>query len=558
MRFVIWCFCTVLLTLPMARAEDTWKPVGLGGSGGMFCLAVSPLDPQLMMVNCDMSEAYLSHDAGKTWRMIHHLMLAGNTHCSPVFHPTIAHRVYAANGGGDEIRASDDDGSTWRPLLAGRAPWRTPVTLLDVAPDYPQGLFVGAADGIYATLDGGATWRRCEGVTGKALGVLVQGGGRTAAGKHNFIATEQGIFRSVELCKDYAPCREGLPKGRITSFSGGANGSRERLYATVECALVEGRLTGGVYVSADHGDSWQSCMHGGLNVQTKRKDEWAQGDIPQYGFIGTTGRDPLRVYVFCAGTSYWPPNHSTVYRSDDGGKTWAAVFFSDPRFARQKLYNVEDDYVSTQWRQREQSRPYSLVVARSNPDVVTMCCSGWLLRTDNGGRNWRACHTGPAIDGDAGGQAWQCNGLVVTTTWNYYIDPHQPDRHYICYTDIGLARSLDRGQTWIWQAQSLPWKNTVYELAFDPDVPGRIWGAMSNTHDIPNDNIITRQPPGHHAGRRGRERRLRHHLAEARSALGPGAFRRRGPHQPQGPPRAVCVAVREGRLQIQRRREDLD
>ena len=86
--------------------------------------------------------------------------------------------------------------------------------------------------------------------------------------------------------------------------------------------------------------------------------------------------------------------------------------------------------------------PYSLVVARGNADVVIMCCSGWLLRTENGGHNWRVCQTGPAVDGDAGGQAWRCNGLAVTTTWNYYIDPHQPARHYICYTDIGLARSL--------------------------------------------------------------------------------------------------------------------
>jgi hypothetical protein len=120
-----------------------------------------------------------------------------------------------------------------------------------------------------------------------------------------------------------------------------------------------------------------------------------------------------------------------------------------------------------------------------------MCASGWCLRTDNGGHTWRVCQTGPAVAGDAGGPAWQCNGLVVTTTWNYYIDPHQPERHYICYTDIGLARSIDAGKTWIWQGRSLPWRNTVYELAFDPDVPGRIWGAMSNTHDIPNDNVIS-------------------------------------------------------------------
>ena len=35
-------------------------------------------------------------------------------------------------------------------------------------------------------------------------------------------------------------------------------------------------------------------------------DQWAQGDIPQYRFIATTDRNPLRVHVYCTGTSYWP------------------------------------------------------------------------------------------------------------------------------------------------------------------------------------------------------------------------------------------------------------
>jgi photosystem II stability/assembly factor-like uncharacterized protein len=81
---------------------------------------------------------------------------------------------------------------------------------------------------------------------------------------------------------------------------------------------------------------------------------------------------------------------------------------------------------------------------------------------------------------------------VVTSTWNYYADPHRPKLHYICYTDIGFARSEDAGRTWQWWSERgrAPWRNTCYELAFDPDVPGRIWGAFSNVHDIPNGNII--------------------------------------------------------------------
>jgi len=492
MRRVFLSLCAILLAAVTARAEGPWQPVGLGGSGGMFAMAVSPLDPRLMIVNCDMSGSYITRDAGRTWQMIHHKMLPSNTRCSPAFHPANASRIYAA-GGDNVLRTSDDAGTTWRPLVKGRGPWKGGIRLLYVAPAYPESLLVGTGEEAFVTLDNGATWRRCEGVKGTVVGVASGRADPSAAPgrKYHFIATSEGIFRSLDFYKGYAPCKTGLPQGAITSFSGGSKGQVLRLYATVECSLVGGRLTGGVYVSEDAGATWQSCTGGGLNVQTKRTDQWANNDIPQYDFIATTDKDPMRVYVYCAGTSYWPPNHSTLYRSDDGGKTWRAAFFSDPRFAQRKLYNVEDDYVSRQWKQREQSPPRSVVVCGGNPDVAAMCTSAWCLRTDDGGLKWRVCHTGPAGDGDAGGQAWQCNGLVVTTTWNYYIDPHQPTRHYICYTDIGFARSLDTGKTWIWQGQQLPWKNTVYELAFDPAVPGRIWGAMSNTHDIPNDNVIS-------------------------------------------------------------------
>ena len=166
-------------------------------------------------------------------------------------------------------------------------------------------------------------------------------------------------FRSVELCKGYWPCRGGAcPRaGSRASRAGRTGWSRAALCHGRMRRLVEGRLRAACMSPADHGDSWQSCMHGGLNVQTKRKDEWAQGDSPSTASSARPAMTRCGSTCYCAGTSYWPPNHSTVYRSDDGGKTWTAVLFSDPRFARQNLYNVEDDYVSRQWRQREQVRP---------------------------------------------------------------------------------------------------------------------------------------------------------------------------------------------------------
>ena len=50
-----------------------------------------------------------------------------------------------------------------------------------------------------------------------------------------------------------------------------------------------------------------------------------------------------------------------------------------PRFARLKLYNVEDDYVSRQWGQREQSPPYSMVPLVGEYDLALGLIAGRMI-----------------------------------------------------------------------------------------------------------------------------------------------------------------------------------
>src|SRR5690349_20799805 len=69
------------------RSARAWEPVGLSGGGAMFTPAISPADPQRMMLNCDMSAAYTSANGGRTWRMIPHDQLHASTRCKPAFHP---------------------------------------------------------------------------------------------------------------------------------------------------------------------------------------------------------------------------------------------------------------------------------------------------------------------------------------------------------------------------------------------------------------------------------------------------------------------------------------
>ena len=147
MRTALVAFA-LLAASAAAPAAETWEPVGLCGGGAMFSLALSPLDPNQVMLSCDMSGAYLSRDGGKTWTMIDHSMLKGCTACAAVFHPKTPGRLIAPHGWGGDLRASSDGGRSWQPY-GGQRPWRDRPTVLYIDPDLAERLFVGTGAGAW-------------------------------------------------------------------------------------------------------------------------------------------------------------------------------------------------------------------------------------------------------------------------------------------------------------------------------------------------------------------------------------------------------------------------
>ena len=470
-----------------STANQVWQPVGLSGGGGMFSPAISAADPNLMMINCDMSGAYLSEDGGHNWRMLNQAQLRSDTRCRPAFHPTNPDIIYASSQG--QLRISRDRGRTFTRL--GNLPEALQGEIA-INPANPEVLLAGSWDGrCWLSRDAGASFSVCSGPKGKVLGFHFAGG---ASAQRMFAATDNGIWRSDDGGQSWAQKSRGLPWTEIQGFAGGTAGEKSltMLYCTVKSHNDNGLFKGGVYRSRDEGESWESSMGSGLNTETTKADQWAYGSISQYEQILTSDAKPLTVYVMNTSTGFHPPHSDTVYRSDDGGQTWRATYFMDPRFAQ---YNVAPDYVTASTGQsfKGGEAPFGAALCNSDPRRLLLVRNECHI-TDNGGQSWFCGSTRPAPGQEPGpSSAWACNGLVVTTTWHYYVDPFDAKRHYICYTDLGWARSLDAGRSWIWWNQKswAPWRNTCYELAFDPAVPGKIWGAFSDVHDVPNDNIIS-------------------------------------------------------------------
>ena len=483
--------------LPAGESRPTaWEPLGLSGGGGMFCPAISPADPRLMMVSSDMSGTYLSTDGGQNWRMLGYDQVRGNTTCRPAFDPTDPLVIYAASGS-EGIKVSHDQGTHW--TSAGTLPGDEAEGEIAIDPGEPARLFVGVDQAICRSTDAGTTWTRCDGPHGKALSFHFD---LTSSKDQRicFAATTEGIWRSGDGGTTWREADTGLPSKQLLAFAGGSNAKDAVvvLYCSVPAHAENGKYSGGIYLSRDRGATWQAGGAQGLNTETQPFDEWADGPVAQYTHLLTSNANPSIVYAFNTSTGVPPPHNATVFRSDDAGQTWRPVFQGDPRY---KPYNVEPDYVSAADHQAYMGAPFGVAIDAENPDVVLNVSDDQGHVTQDGGKSWACVHTRLApgskiadhvVDADAAAQ-WLCNGLVVTSTWNFYIDPFEPNRRYICYTDLGFARSLDSGKTWQWWARPsrAPWDNTCYELAFDPQQKGKTWGAFSNVHDIPNNNIIS-------------------------------------------------------------------
>ena len=487
-----------LLAAPFAFGAEgpAWQTLGLGGGGGMFAPAISPHDGNLMFVSCDMGGLYRTVDGGKSWRMVNFRQLAGNTECAPVFHPTDHDIIYAADGRRG-LCVSHDRGVTWTPVAAD-PPWgRAPITALATGQRDASLLLVGAGENAWVSGDAGVTWSRGEGPAGPLLGFHVADGALPGGGGVLFTAGGKGVWRSEDGGRSWALKSAGLPWTDIRSFAGGTDGKTGAtvLFVTIPSKAVGGAFAGGVYLSRDLGESWQSAMGEGMNTRLGKVDTYGAGDIAQYRHLAMASNQTDVVYVSNYGTGYWPPNHNSIYRSRDSGTTWDYCFTGDPR---RTGTNVELGWYTydIMWDPGD----WGMAASATHPNRV-LHAGGKLYLTEDGGGTWHQVYTRQAAgQGPVGkGQRWQSIGLEVTTTWEYVVAPDDPNRCYICYTDIGFARSLDGGKSWISSRQGCPWENTWYGIVCDPERPGVIYAACSNVHDIPHSTYTTgerRRGPG--------------------------------------------------------------
>lgn len=447
---------------------DGFNAVGLGGGGAMYVPAISPHDPNLLFVACDMGGVYRSADGGASWTIFDKRQLRDCAGCPILFHPRNSAVLYAAPEGA--FKTSADHGVTWS-VLCDDPPWRgMPCTALEIDDDHSELMFAGTSEAAYRSVDGGRSWSGCNGVSGKIADIV-----SIAAHKMFLIATSEGVFRSTDRGVSWHRSDAGLPARAVRGLAAGPGSSSQQLIAYVT-------LANGIYRSTDGAKSWQLTAHVRIDLgsvaatdhRNKRREE-------EYDRIQTARCRAEIVYV-----TVRRPGRVTVYRSDDAAVSWRAVVNGEPGIGAGENITpgwIVEQHVWGDWN----GALCGFGVSRRDPDQALFSNAGEIYRTTNGAATWTPVYSqtlGDIIPATA--RHSRTNGLDVTAAWQVAFDPCDPARVYICYSDIGLARSLDRGETWSHATRGMPWANTVSQIVFDPCVPGLIYAACSNQHGIPH------------------------------------------------------------------------
>lgn len=476
----------------LAARADGFTVVGPGGGGAMYRPTISPHDTQEVLVACDMTGAYITHDGGHSWRMFN---LRDGVHFF-VFDPVDRHTIYA---GTKALWRSIDDGTSWnlvwpKPSMVRSVEMRSDhaeesfvthgdelgeITALVIDPTDSHTLFASATKGDRAALftsnDDGKSWEHLKDLPDIPLKLWIDPDSDKNS-RDLYIAGKHGVEVRILGNWHNRPAPQGTA---FTDISAGFSGTQRHgmmLYAT---------SAAGVFLSHDGGASWVSSALPGKGATVRA--------------IATSLHHPEIAYVSYSNlnSANWiaslnRTNWLGVAKTIDSGRTWNLVWKEDVTPAS----NVHDAWITAQMGTDWGENPLELGVADQDPGLCFGTDLGRTMVTTDGGATWTAAYSAKA------GSGWSTTGLDVTTGYGYLFDPFDRSRRFIPMTDIGLFRSADDGRSWIRSMDGVPakWSNTMYWIAFDPSVRGKMWGVMSGTHDLPRPKMWRHNSPMHYEG----------------------------------------------------------
>ena len=322
---------------------------------------------------------------------------------------------YVAVGSGG-LWKTTNSGTTWTPVFDAQASYSIGTVALD--PNNPEvvwvgtgenvsGRHVGWGDGVYKSMDGGATWQQMGLKNSEHIGkILIDPRDSdvvyvAAEGPLWSSGGERGLYKTKDGGKTWQFILEIDADTGVTDAEFDPS-NPDVIYAAAyqrrrkTWALLGGGPKSGIYKSMDGGESWR-MINTGL----------PQGDMGKIG-LAVTPANPQVVYATIEADNA----NKGFYRSTDKGESW------------QKRNSYISGGTGPHYYQEIEASP-------TNPDLVYQM-DVFIQVTRDGGKTFDNGETGRAKHSD--------NHAL-------WIDPAN-GQHLIVGTDGGLYESFDEGANW--------------------------------------------------------------------------------------------------------------
>lgn len=243
-------------------------------------LALNPTNPAQAVASLR-NRLVRTQDGGQSWQALP-VAWAGDEIVSLLW---LAGGVLGAGTGQGRLYYSRDDGDSWVEGGAGLPPGGV-LDLAVAAGSTPLRLWAATWTGVYASDDGGETWRNTAPALGSPNAFTI-----LSTDQGLLLGTRAGLFRWQPDNRQWISVPGNFPGGGITSLASDPQNS-QFLYA--------GTSGSGLYSSQDGGTVWQRLPTRSFGIPAVTVDS----------------KDSQRIYVLAA----W----ERVYESRDGGQSWDA------------------------------------------------------------------------------------------------------------------------------------------------------------------------------------------------------------------------------------------